>query len=73
MSYTLQYHIKRLANNVDYRNITECGWELNGDIHWADEIFPDQVQNILFEKKYSDSDGDYCGSVKCEDDLNEYL
>ena len=81
----LQYHIKRsnvityiwkqsLATNVDYPNITECRWEVNGDIHWADGTFPDQVENILFEENDSDSDDDYCGSdVESEDDLDEYL
>ena len=79
----LEYHSRRsnaiayiwkhsLSSNVDYPNTIECGWEVNGDIHWIDECFPEEVEDILLHNTINVSDNEYIGSdVESEIDLEE--
>ena len=57
-----------LINNINFPNIIECRWYVNSDIHWIDDSFPSQVEDILIHE-------DFGSDVESEDDdeFEEFL
>ena len=72
-SNAIAYIWKRsLSSNADYQNIIECGWEVDGDIHWINECFPKQIEDILLDDTIDVSDDEYIESdIESEIDLEE--
>ena len=33
---------------VNFQNFTDCEWEKNGEIHWMDKAFPEEIEDLLF-------------------------
>ena len=82
----LRYHSSRsnaiafiwkqsLINNIDFPNVIECGWCVNSDIHWIDDSFPSQVEDILFDNSVNSDDEDFGSDVESDDDdeFEEFL
>ena len=62
-----------LSANIDYPEINECGWELDGSIHWVDECFPFEVEEILVDDTEEGTDDEFIGSdVESESDDEEF-
>ena len=40
---------KLLTAAVELHNITECGWQSNGDIHCLDEPIPTEIEELLVD------------------------
>ena len=51
-------------------DITDNGWLENGEIDWVENVFPDDIEDILvdpeFYMNYNDSDGDDISDEGCE-------
>ena len=43
-----------LENMVDYPDITLHGWNEDGSVKWVDEVFPNDVEEILLHEEYDD-------------------
>lgn len=65
----LEYHSKRsnaiayiwkhsTCSQVDDFDLQEAGWEINSDIHWFDECFPVDIEDIVINEDDIDSDID---------------
>ena len=54
----------------DMPDIIDNGWLENGEIHWVENVFPDDIEDILvdpeFYMNYNDSDGDNISDEECE-------
>ena len=62
---------KRSSNaTIEMPDITEHGWDLNGNIDWIVESFPQDVEDILLHEEYEDLD-DYLDENDGESDNDD--
>ena len=59
-----------------YSNVADCGWNMDGEIHWLNECFLDDVENILMceecEESNSESDQEYGSDVESGDSESQF-
>ena len=51
-----------LIANIGYPDIGLNGWHQDGSIHWVDEHFPSEIQDILVQDEIYDTDSEFFGS-----------
>ena len=59
-----------LINNIDFPNVIECGWCVNSEIHWIDDSFPSQVEDILFDDSVNSDYEDFESDVESDEMMN---
>ena len=50
-NYVAKIWRSALISMIDYANIVENGWMENGEIVWVDDIFPNDIEEILIDEK----------------------
>ena len=75
----LSYHTRRanlvsylwknsLVSQLDYPDVINHGWNIDGTVHWLDEEFPKDIENILIEEVLDKmTDNEYGREVESED------
>ena len=64
---------KSLVSQLNYPTITDNGWNVDGSIHWLDEHFPEDIENVLLDEDLDDmTDDDYGSEVESEDSDEAY-
>ena len=62
---------KRSGNStIEMPDIAEHGWDINGNIDWTGEVFPEDIENILLHEEYEDLD-DYVDENDGESDNDD--
>ena len=47
---------RSMIANIEMPDITQHGWDVNGNINWVEEVFPTDVEDILLHEEYEDLD-----------------
>lgn len=51
-NYVAKIWRSSLVNHVDTEDITEHGWFANGEPHWVNDVYPEDIENILCDATY---------------------
>ena len=58
------------ATTIEEPALLDCGWDEDGDIQWVTEIYPDTVEDILFDIDGGDDiETDYGNELESEDEV----
>ena len=59
-----------------YSNVVDCGWNMDGEIHWLNECFLDDVENTLMceecQESNSESYQEYGSDVESGDSDSQF-
>ena len=55
-NYVAKMWKSSLSNRFDEPTIQDYGWEQNGEITWVQEMFPEDIKDILLDSNYDEED-----------------
>ena len=61
---------RSMIANIEILDITQHGWDVNGNMNWAEEVFLTDVEDILLHEEYEDFD-DYLDENDGESDNDD--
>ena len=63
------YLWRNAANpTIDFPSLEENGWSSTGEIQWAEEAFPDDIEELLTAEDESDDEYEYGSDVESTDE-----
>ena len=60
------------TSSMEMPIISNHGWESNGDIHWVDDIIPDDIEEVLLDSSLDIDDVQFNDDAPSADDEDEF-